>query len=347
MGEEPYNLMFNSKEIDRKIDELLLKEPTPENLNIIGDLFLKKGDKKRAVDYFLRAAKNTAMPKKAIALYKKILRISPLDTEIYEALIDILERSYNIPAAIKYLDLLSQLYRNKGETLKFAEIQRRMKALRHDWERTITSRGVKRSKETESVSLEPVERGDQDLEYIEEVVRGIKKERFLSRRSIWIGAISLLTASVLMAIFLLRNMEKMPREYQSQKRAGNYEVRVSSVTESFIKGLPSNMLRPEDMKKTHFNRINIKAIESCIPEGIVSAPYDYIFCLNKGENEARPLSSPVTEISKKIIYRYGVCSRGSDAVFVEFLMACPSSHSSGIKINGLLTEPLVISWDKR
>lgn len=339
--------MFDSKEIDRKIDELLLREPTPENLNIIGDLFLKKGDKKRAVDYFLRAAKNTAMPKKAIALYKKILRVSPLDTEVYEALIDILESSYNIPEAIKYLDLLSRLYQNRGETLKFTEIQRKIKALRHDWERALTSRGIKGPKEPESVSFEPEERGEHDLEYIEEAAGEIKEGRFLSRRFIWIGTASLLIASVLMAIFLLRDREKIPREYQSQKRAGNYEVKVSSVTERSIKDLPPDMLRPENLKTTHFNLINIKAIEGCIPAGIINAPYDYIFCLNKEGNEARPLSNPVTEISRKIIYRYGVCSRGSDAVFVEFLMACPSSHSAGIKINGLLTEPLELTWEKR
>lgn len=345
--------MFDSKEIDRKIDDLLLKEPTPENLNTIGDLFLKKGDKKRAVDYFLRAAKNTAMSKKAIALYKKILRVSPLETEAYEALIDILERSYNIPEAIKYLDLLSRLYQNRGETLKFTEIQRKIKALRHDWERILPSKEFKRLEETESasfeppVSFEPEERQDQELKYTEEVVEGITKERSFPWRFIRIGVVSLLTITVLSAILLLKTKEKMPREYQTQKRVGNYDINVSSVTENFIKGLPSDILRPEELKTTPFNIITIKAIESCIPGSIINTPYDYIFCLNKGGNEARPLSNPVTETSKKIIYRYGACSNDSDAVFLEFMIACPASHSSGIKIKGLLNEPLVITWEKR
>lgn len=339
--------MFDSKEIDRKIDELLLKEPTPENLNTIGDLFLKKGDKKRAVDYFLRAAKNTAMPKKAIALYKKILRVSPLDTEVYESLIDILERSYNIPEAIKYLDLLSRLYQNKGETLKFTEIQRKIKALRHDWERTLPSKEFKRLEETESLSFEPEESQDQELKYIEEVVEEINKERSFPRRFIWIGVVSILTITVLTAIFLLRTKDKMPREYQTQKRVGNYEIKVSSVTEKSIKGLPSDILRPEELKTTPFNLITIKAIEGCILDRIVNTPHDYIFCLNKEGNAARPLSNHVIETSKKIIYRYGACSNDSDAVFVEFLMACPASHSSGIKIDGLLTEPLVLTWERR
>lgn len=338
--------MFDSKEIDRKIDDLLLKEPTPENLNAIGDLFLKKGDKKRAVDYFLRAAKNTAMPKKAIALYKKILRVSPLDTEVYEALIDILERTYNIPEAIKYLDLLSRLYQNKGETLKFTEIHRKIEALRHDWERILPSREFKRLEETEPISFESKERRDQELEYIEEVVEGIKKERSFPWRFTLIGVVSLLII-VLTAIFLLKTKEKMPRDYQTQKRVGNYDIKVSSVTGNFIKGLPPDILKPDELKTTTFNMVTIKATESCIPSNIINTPYDYIFCLNKDGNSARPLASPVTEASMKVIYRYGACPNDSDAIFVEFLMACPTSHSSGIKINGLLTEPLVITWERR
>lgn len=339
--------MFVSKEIDDKIDELLLKEPTPENLNAIGDLFLKKGDKKRAIDYFMRAAKNTAMPKKAIAIYKKILRVSPLDTEVYEALIDMLERSYNIPEAIKYLDLLSRLYKNKGETLKFTEMQRRILDLKHNWERTLPPKEIKRSRETESISFGVTELPRQDSEYIEKAVT-IKKSAISIRMLIGIGAAFILAIIIISSlIFLLRDKGKRLREYQIQKRAGNYDVMISNVTEDFIKNLPPGVLRLEELKTTSFSFINIKAVEGCIPNSIIDNPYEHISCLNNNGEAVRSLSNPVTEVSKRIIYKYGICSKGNDAVFAELCMACPVSHSSGIKMERLISEPLIIFWDNR
>lgn len=339
--------MFNSKkEIDKKIDELLLREPSSENLNIIGDLFLRKGDRKRAIDYFMRAAKNTTTPKKAIALYKKILRFSPLDTEVYEALVDVLERSYNIPEAIKYLKLLSRLYQNKGETIKFTEIQRRISSLRQDWEKIQSLRGLEKSGETEPQTFIEEKLPDQDLRHIEEttVTREVKKEGLRAWRFIT-GIAFLLTIIVLSIIFLLR--KEMPGEYQIQKKIGSYDIMVSSVTEKSIKDLPPIPLTPEDLRSASFSLITIKTSAGCIPDNIIENTYDYISCLNKKGEAMRPLASPVTEKSRRIIYRYGICSKGNDPVFTEFCIACPRSHSSGIKINGLVTDPLVLSWEKR
>lgn len=336
--------MHNSKEIDRKIDELLLKEPTPENLNLIGDLFLKKGDKKRAIDYFMKAAKNTAMPKKAIALYKKILRITPLDTEVYESLIDMLERSYNIPEAIKYLDLLSRLYQNKGETLKFTETQRRIRTLKHDWERISSQREIGMQKKT-PVSFEEPEMPKQDLAYVEEVAAEVREKHFPWRLA-WFSAASLLIIIIFSAILLFSSKKEIPKVYQANRRIDKYEILISSITgisnEEF-----SDILRPEDLKVASFNLITIRALEGCIPNSMIDSPLDNISCLNDRGEAKKPIPHPVTEGSKSIIYKFGICSRGNDAVFAKFCIACPTSHSSAMRIDGLISEPLVISWEKR
>ncbi len=338
--------MFDSKEIDRKIDELLLKEPTPENLNLIGDLFLKKGDKKRAVDYFMRAAKNTTMLRKAIALYKKILRISPLDTEAYEALIDLLERSYNIPEAIKYLDLLSHLYQNKGETIKFTETQRRIRVLKHDWEKLFSSKEI-RTKESEPVTFEVMdthkEAGETDVTP-DKIIESTPPRR----KTIWIIAMSILILIILFSSLLLfRDRMERPKEHHRQIRVHNYDVSASSLTEESIKTLPQIDITPEDLKSATLYRITIKALEGCIPHEIIDKPFESIACLNYKGIESRPLYSHVTEGSKRIVYKYGVCSNSIDIVFAELYTICPMSHSSGVKIKGLVTEPVLILWERR
>lgn len=338
--------MLNSKEIDRKIDELLLKEPTPENLNLIGDLFLKKGDKKRAVDYFMRAAKSTTMPRKAIALYKKILRISPLDTEAYEALIDLLERSYNIPEAIKYLDLISHLYQNKGETIKFTETQRRIKVLKHDWEKIFPSKEIK-IKEPEPITFKVMETHEK-VGKTDVTVEKIIESTHPREKAIWIIPVSILILIIIFSsILLFRGKEERPKEHHSQKRLQNYEISVSSLTEQSIKMIPHINISPGDLKSASFNRLTIKALEGCIPHEIIDNPSESIVCLNHKGMESRPLYNHVAEGSKRVVYKYGVCSNSIDIVFAELYMVCPVSHSSGVKIKGLVTEPVLILWERR
>jgi len=332
--------MLGSRELDREIDRLLLKEPTPENLNLIGDLFLRKGDKKRAVDYFMRAARNTSIPRKAIALYKKILRISPLEIDAYEALIDLLERSENKSEAIKYLDLLSRLYQNRGETLKFTETQRKIKYLKHEQKGIIFSRGTETPKEL-PVTFEMTEGPEKDMLEGETKIAG---ERHNKKRVILIGSAALLLLIVLLStIFLFSLRKKTPVTYNVQKIAGNYVINVSSVSP---RDLP-DVIKGEYLKAASFNRITIKAMDGCIPEGIVDNPSEHIACLNNKGFADRPRPATGIDNSKRVIYKYGVCSERNDPIFVEFYIVCPLSHSSGLKIGGLVTEPLVLSWEKR
>lgn len=337
--------MFDSKEkeIDSKIDELLLKEPTPENLNLLGDLFLKKGDRKRAVDYFLRSVQITTNPKKAIALYKKILRISPLDTGVYEALIDLLVRSYYIPDAIKYLNLLSRLYQNKGETLKFTETQRRIRNLKHDWERAFPTRGTLK-KEFKAFSSEVGVIPDKDVGKIEKVT-DISERKPGLKKAIWISSVCLLTLLVIfLAILFFKGKEKIIiRDRFAEKRIDNYEIKISGITEKFTIQLPQDI----DLKKASFNIITIKALEGCIPSKLIDKPYEFIVCLNDKGLETRPLTNHVIENENQIVYKYGACSQGYDIIYTVLYVACPLSHESGFKISGLITEPILITWERR
>ncbi len=72
-------------QIDKAITEWekLIKEyPDGNTYNALGDLYLKKGDRKNALNSFREAAKffkKEGFSHKALGLYKKILNINPAD----------------------------------------------------------------------------------------------------------------------------------------------------------------------------------------------------------------------------------------------------------------------------
>ncbi len=87
---------FVSKgQIDKAIAEWgkLLKESHDGNVyNIVGDLYLKKKAKKEATEAFSKAAdifREDGFYLKSIALYKKILNVSPLEVDAYLALAEL------------------------------------------------------------------------------------------------------------------------------------------------------------------------------------------------------------------------------------------------------------------
>ncbi|MEK6672082.1 MAG: tetratricopeptide repeat protein [Nitrospirota bacterium] len=86
--------------------EKLLKESPDGNIyNTIGDLYLKKGEKKAAVDYFQKAARffrEEGFSLKALALFKKIINIDPEDVESLIALGELSEGKDLVSDAIKY-----------------------------------------------------------------------------------------------------------------------------------------------------------------------------------------------------------------------------------------------------
>src|SRR3990172_9735044 len=100
------------KDIIQQI-EIAQKQPlTPENLNYIGDLYLKKGDKQTAISYFYEIAEKLHISQKdrKLAIYKKILNISTSESKAYEKIINIFARMGLIADEKKYLLKLANLY---------------------------------------------------------------------------------------------------------------------------------------------------------------------------------------------------------------------------------------------
>ncbi len=95
-------------QVDKAISEwekLIRESPDGNVYNIIGDLYLKKGDKKNAVDSFRSAAgffRNEGFSLKALALYKKVLNINAADGDALYALGQLSEEKGLVTDAIKY-----------------------------------------------------------------------------------------------------------------------------------------------------------------------------------------------------------------------------------------------------
>lgn len=106
--------------------EKLIKEyPDANTYNTIGDLYLKKGDKKNAVDAFHRAADlfiGDGFSLKALALYKKILNITPADADALIALGAINEERGLTTDAIKYYLAAADGLSKEGRKEKLFEI---------------------------------------------------------------------------------------------------------------------------------------------------------------------------------------------------------------------------------
>ena len=108
------------------------KQPlTPENLNYIGDLYLKTGDKQTAIFHFYEAAEKLHISQrdKKLAIYKKILNVSTSESMAYEKIINIFSRMGLVADERKYLMSLASLYQNRGEYNKLDAISRRIKEI--------------------------------------------------------------------------------------------------------------------------------------------------------------------------------------------------------------------------
>lgn len=95
-------------QIDKAIiewEKLIKEYPDGNTYNALGDLYLKKGDKKNALNSFREAAKffkKEGFSHKALGLYKKILNINPGDADSLISLAEISEEKGLKTDAIKY-----------------------------------------------------------------------------------------------------------------------------------------------------------------------------------------------------------------------------------------------------
>lgn len=106
--------------------EKLIKEyPDPNTFNTIGDLYLKKGDKGRAVEFFHKAAnifRQEGFSLKALAIYKKILNVNPTDTISLLSLAELNEGKGLITDAIKFYLAAVDSLSKEGKKEKVFEI---------------------------------------------------------------------------------------------------------------------------------------------------------------------------------------------------------------------------------
>lgn len=110
--------------------EKLLKESRDGNIyNTVGDLYLKQKGKREAVDAFMKAAhifREDGFYLKAMALYKKILNVSPLEVEAHIALGELnAEKGLVVNANENFL-AAAEIYIRDGITEKALELYERI-----------------------------------------------------------------------------------------------------------------------------------------------------------------------------------------------------------------------------
>ncbi|MCL5023049.1 MAG: tetratricopeptide repeat protein, partial [Nitrospirae bacterium] len=122
-------------QIDKAIAEWekLVKEAPDGNVyNTVGDLYLKKGNKKAAVDFFHKSAgffRDGGFSLKALALYKKVINIEPSDANAYVALGELSEEKGLTTDAIKYYLSVADILAKGADRERFLNIYERILAL--------------------------------------------------------------------------------------------------------------------------------------------------------------------------------------------------------------------------
>jgi tetratricopeptide (TPR) repeat protein len=122
-------------QIDKAIAEwekLIKEAPDGNTHNIIGDLYIKKGDKKNAGEAFHRAAKffrYEGFSLKALALYKKVLNINQADAGALYALGELSEEKGLATDAIKYYLAAADSFSKEGKKERILDIYERILSL--------------------------------------------------------------------------------------------------------------------------------------------------------------------------------------------------------------------------
>jgi len=106
--------------------EKLLNESEDGNIyNIIGDLYLKKKEKKKAMEAFTKAAsifREDGFYLKAIAIYKKVIHISPFDVNAFISLAELNAEKGLVSNANENFLAAAEIYIREGATEKALEI---------------------------------------------------------------------------------------------------------------------------------------------------------------------------------------------------------------------------------
>ncbi len=122
-------------QLDKAIGEwekLVKESPDGNAFNTIGDLYLKDGNKKNAIDYFHRAAeffRQEGFALKSLALHKKILNLNPSDHISLLSLGELNEGKGLVTDAIKFYLAAADSLGKEGNKAKFLEIYEKIISL--------------------------------------------------------------------------------------------------------------------------------------------------------------------------------------------------------------------------
>lgn len=122
-------------QIDKAIGEwekLVSEYPDGNHFNFIGDLYLKKGDKKSATESYQKAAnifRQEGFSLKALALFKKVLNIAPADAGALYALGELSEEKELITDAIRYYLATADSLTKEGKKEELFDIYEKILAL--------------------------------------------------------------------------------------------------------------------------------------------------------------------------------------------------------------------------
>ncbi|HAM51291.1 MAG TPA: hypothetical protein DCP92_11615 [Nitrospiraceae bacterium] len=357
-----------SIDIDVKINELKKRQFTPDNANLLGDLYLKKGDKKAAVEYFYFAARNSHKDK-AVAIYKKIVRLARSETKAYEELIDIFSQEGLVAEEIKYLLSLAQVYQSRSDTQKETEIFRKIDDLDPDNNaaKLFFSRG-KVVYEEVIPEEESVEMKDEVLKEEEREVEDRAPEREGISLPVWrkffiIGVGVVFFLGIIAGIFSYvsyrgkRRVEAPRIVKESAPSAGKslpsenikafqkeaYAIEATPVTGDLLRQmLSAARLTEKEISDNSFLQIKVKAGKACISEDLVKYPDRRVSLIDREGNRIAPREIRALDGLKKVIYRPYACGKESDIVYAHFYLAYPKE---AIPVR-VLVEGLKIVFEK-
>ena len=375
-------------DIDRQIEIARKKPLNAENLNYIGDLYLKKNDKQRAVAYFFEACDKLhfAQKDKKIAIYKKILNVSPVSEKAYIGIIEILSKMGLIMEEKKFLHMLAELYDSKGESEKVAELFARIKELdphvildgtffhpeahkevRDLGEGQDKEGGTEKKYEQESIQPASESRPEADLRVPapnreeEKLIESKREEIFRekphsatlsskkglrSRYLLGAGVVLIVLVAGALYYFLSGNRSQHITSLPISTRVDDYEITLSKLKD--VTEL-TGMVSKHDLDNTDFVVLTVKTTSNCVPDAFATSPYNMISLLDRKGRAS--LIKPVEGVQKatRTISKMNVCGRDNAVVFVRAIISVDrKNYYAGLALSGLQnTGPLTIRWDLR
>ncbi len=115
-----------------ELDKLVKESPDGNTYNMIGDIYLKKGSQKSAIEYYQKAAiffRAEGFSQKAQALCKKILNIQPANTDALIVFGEICEERGMLAEAIKYYLVVADILTKEGRKDEILDVYSKILSL--------------------------------------------------------------------------------------------------------------------------------------------------------------------------------------------------------------------------